>query len=153
MIYHILPTKGIKWQRTGLLIKKKTMFKNDINKNPKGTFLISNKLINWHQQKDFWLTAKLKSVKYELGSFCGFRNTTELITNENKILILEWPQKYILLWYHTYIFHPRLGITEDISCQHVYWTVMRDAVKKRGKQKWMMKMYKTIKYIIWYNSG
>ena len=61
-----------------------------------------------------------KYVIYNKGSFCGGSNVDlNLITCEDKIIIPEILQSYVLHWYHTYLLHPGL-----------YCPRIRDAVRK-----------------------
>ena len=61
----------------------------------------------------------LKCAKYKKGSFCGDRNTIELVTYISKIEIPHKLQKYVLKWYHMYILHPGLYRTEAMVLQHL----------------------------------
>ena len=40
-------------------------------------------------------------------------------------------QSHALNWYHTYLLHPGMDITEAMICQNLYWTDIRDAVWKK----------------------
>ena len=53
-----------------------------------------------------------------------------LITYKDKIVILSKLQSYVLHWYHAYILHSGMDRTEAMICQHLYWTNIRDAVRK-----------------------
>ena len=65
---------------------------------------------------------KLNCVKYTKGSFRGGWNTIELITYENKIVIPQKLQKYVVKWHHTYLLHRGLNRTEAVIRQHLYWS-------------------------------
>ena len=64
---------------------------------------------------------KLKCAKYKKSSFCGSRNTIELVTYNGKIVIPQKIQKYIVKYYHTYILHPGLDRMWAVIFQHLYW--------------------------------
>ena len=49
---------------------------------------------------------------------------------KNKIVIPQKLQKYVMKWYHTYLLHPRLDITEAMIRQHLYWKGIIEAVQK-----------------------
>ena len=68
---------------------------------------------------------------YQTGSFRGGSNINlNLITCEDKIVILSILQSYILHWYHTYLLHPGIDRTEETIFQHLYWPRIREAVQK-----------------------
>ena len=56
----------------------------DIEELPEGTFTISFKIIELHQQEDPVLTEKPKCTEYTKGSFHGGRDTIELVTYKEK---------------------------------------------------------------------
>ena len=60
--------------------------------------------------------------------FRGGSNTDiKIITCEDYISIL---QKYVLHWYHTYLLHSGMDISEAMFCQHFYWPGIRYSVWK-----------------------
>ena len=57
-----------------------------------------------YQQKDTCLKAKYKEGTYKKCYFCGGSNIyLNIITCEDKIVIVSIPQSYVLHWYHTYL--------------------------------------------------
>ena len=73
-----------------------------------GMFLLYFKLIDRYQWEDSFLTEKLKYATYQKGYFRGGRNTIELVTYKDKIVIPHKLQRYVVKLYHTYILHPGL---------------------------------------------
>ena len=69
-------------------------------------------------------------IKYEKGFFRDSHNSINFITYDNKIVIPEKLQKYVLKWYHTHPLHPVPDITEAMTIQHLYWTEIREYTKK-----------------------
>ena len=53
----------------------------------------------------------------------------QLICQEGKTVTLLSLQKYILEWYHAYLFRPGEDQTEDMIHQHVYWPNISDYVR------------------------
>ena len=51
---------------------------------------------------------KLNSAEYIKGSYRGGRNNVKLVTFNDKIVISQLIQRYIVKWYHTYLLHPGL---------------------------------------------
>ena len=45
----------------------------------------------------------------------------------DKIVIPSILKIYIVNWYHTYLFHIGMDITEAMISQYLYWTDIRDA--------------------------
>ena len=65
--------------------------------------------------------AKYKDGAHRKGSFFGGINMyLNLITREDIIDIPSILQSYVLHWYHKYLLHPGMDITEDIICEHLY---------------------------------
>ena len=63
--------------------------------------------------------------------FCGEVNIyLNLITCEDNIVIPPIIQSCVFHWYHTYLLHPRMDLTEATIIQHFYWPGIRDAVWK-----------------------
>ena len=78
------------------------------------------------------IIAKYKDGTYHKGSFRGGSNIDlRLIMCKDKIIIPSKPQSYILHWYHTYLLHPGIYITEAMILQHFYWTDIRYAVRNK----------------------
>ena len=68
---------------------------------------------------------------YHRGYFSGWVNINlKLITCEDKIFIPSIVQIYILNWYHTYILHIGMDITEAMIFQYFYWPGIRKAIQK-----------------------
>ena len=95
-----------------------------------GMFPLYLKLIDRYQQEDSILTEKLTCAEYKKGYFCGGRNTIKLITYKNKVVIPQQLQRYIVKWYHTYILHTGWDRTEEMILQNLYWTDIRNGVRK-----------------------
>ena len=71
---------------------------------------------------------------YHKGSFRGGSNIyLNLITCDDKVFIPSIIQSYILHWYHTYIFHLGMDITDAMVSQHLYWPGIINPVQKEGK--------------------
>ena len=60
---------------------------------------------------------KIKNSEYIKVSFRGGQNTIKLVTLNNKIVIPQLLQIYVLKWYHTYILHIGKDRTEEIIFQ------------------------------------
>ena len=92
---------------------------NDIKELPEGTFLINLKLIQKYQRSEPIIIAKYKNGTYYKGYFCGGRNIDpKLIMCEENIVIPSKIQINVLHWYHMYLLHPGMDITEAMICQH-----------------------------------
>ena len=104
---------------------------NDTKEIPEGTFPINLKLIKKYQRMGPSLINKYKDGKYHTFSFGEGGNIyLILIMCEDNIVILGIIKIYVLHWYHTYLLHPLLDITESIICQHLYCPGIRNAVRK-----------------------
>ena len=53
-----------------------------------------------------------------------------LITCEDKIVILSITQGYVSHCYHTYLINPGMDRREELICRNFYWTVIRSAIQK-----------------------
>ena len=63
--------------------------------------------------------AKYYYGTYHKSSFYGGSITgLNLITCENYIVIPSKIKKYVLHWYHTYLLHPGMDITEEMILRH-----------------------------------
>ena len=94
---------------------------NYIEKIPEGTFPINLKLTQKYQQQEPRITDKYKDGTYQECYFHGVSNSDlNLITCENKIVIPQKLQSYVLHWYHTYLLHPIMDREEAMICQHLY---------------------------------
>ena len=93
-------------------------------------FPLSFKLIDRYQQEYPFLTKKLKCAKYKKGSFHGGQSNIELVTHEDKIVIPQKLQKYVVKWYHSYILNPGMDQTEAMISQHFYWPGIIEDVQK-----------------------
>ena len=49
---------------------------------------------------------------------------------KDKIVIPSKIQSYVVHWYHTYILHPGMDITEAMICKHLYWTNIKYSASK-----------------------
>ena len=102
----------------------------DIEELPEGTFTINLKLIQKYKRQEPSIIAKYKYSKYHKGYFHGNSNTDiKLIMFKDKIVIPSKLQSYVLHWYHAYILHPGMDITETMICKHLYWTDIRNVVR------------------------
>ena len=98
---------------------------------PEGVLPINFKLIDQDQQKYLSLKTKYDMGTYQKDSFCGGSIINlNLIRCYDKIFILWRFQSYVLHWYHTYLLHSGMDRTEAIICQHLYWPIIRKAVRK-----------------------
>ena len=61
----------------------------------------------------------------------------------DKIDIIHKLQKYVVKWYHTYLLHTGLDLTEVIIRQHLYWPGIIEAVHKE------VTGYDTCQHIKW----
>ena len=77
---------------------------------------------------------KLKCAECIKGYFCGVRNTINIVTFNDEIVIQQLLQMYIVKLYYTYILHPGLGRTETIIIQHLYWPKIRKTVQKEVRK-------------------
>ena len=104
---------------------------NDIKELPGSNFPINLKLIKTYQWSEPIILAKYKNGTYHKGSFCGDSKIyLKLIMCKDNIVILSKLQSYVLHWYHTYILHTGMDITEAMIFQHLYWPDVRDVVSK-----------------------
>ena len=104
----------------------------DIKKLPERTFPMSFKIIDQYQQEDPILRGKLKCTKYIKGSFHGGRITINLVTFNDNIFIPRIIQRYAVKWYHVYLLHLILYITESIIHPHLYWSSIRKTVQNKS---------------------
>ena len=51
-----------------------------------------------------------------------------IICKNDKIVVPKILQKYVVNWYHTYLWHSDKELTEAIISQHYYWTNLRDDI-------------------------
>ena len=76
-------------------------------------------MIKTYQNLEPSITAKYKYGTYQKDSFHGGINIDlELLTCKDNIVILPILQSYVVHWYHTYLLHPGIDITEVMICQH-----------------------------------
>ena len=68
-----------------------------------GTFPLSFKLVDHYQWEEPILTEKLNSAEYIKGYFQGGRNTINFVTFNDKIVIRQLLQMYVVKWYHRYL--------------------------------------------------
>ena len=93
----------------------------DIEELPEGTFPIYFNLIDRYKREYPFLTKILKCAEFTKSSFRGVRNTIDILTYKDKIVIPQKLQKYAVKRYHTYLIHPGLDQTEAMIFQHLYW--------------------------------
>ena len=104
---------------------------NDSEEIPEGTSPNNLKCIQKHHLEEPSITAKYKDGTDHKGSFYGSSNIDlNLITCKDKIVNPSKIQIYVVHWYHTYLLHPGMYITEAMICHHLYWPEIRDAVRK-----------------------
>ena len=104
---------------------------NDIEETPEGNFPINLKIIAKYQRTEPSLMAKYEYGKYHKRYFCGGSNIDiNLIMGYDRAVIPSILQNYVFHWYHTYILHPGMDITEVIISQHFYWPGIVHAVRK-----------------------
>ena len=81
-------------------------------------FKIDPKKYQWEEPR---ITDRYKDGTYLKNSFCGGSNIDlKLITCKDKIVIPEKLQSYVLHWYHMYLLHIGMDITEVMIRQHLY---------------------------------
>ena len=102
----------------------------DIREMPEGTFTISFKFIDLYQREEPIQTEENNSAEYIKGSLYGCWNTINIVTFNDKIVIIQLLTSHPVKWYHKYLLHPGLDITEAIICQYLYWTGIRKTVRK-----------------------
>ena len=98
----------------------------NIKELPEGTFPLSLNRIDRYQQGRPHPNRKLKWATYQKSYFRGGRNTIELITYKDKIVITYKLQKYVVKWYHMYLLHTGMEWTEAMICQYLYWPGIRE---------------------------
>ena len=104
---------------------------NDTEEIYEGTFPINLKFIQKYQRTEPSIKAKYKDGTYHKGSFHrGSNIDLKLIMCKDNIVIPPKLQSYVLHWYHTYLLHPIMERMEAIIHQHLYWTDIRDSVRK-----------------------
>ena len=91
----------------------------DIKELSEGMFPLYFKLIDHYHREDSILMEILNSVEYIKGCFCGIRNTKNLVMFNDKIVIPQLLQRYVVKWYHAYLHHPGLDIMKAIIFQHL----------------------------------
>ena len=76
------------------------------------------------------LIDRYKYGKYHTCSFHGGSNKyLSVIMCEDRIVILEILQSYVLHRQHAYLIHPGMYRTEAIICQNLYWPRIRNYVQ------------------------
>ena len=104
---------------------------NEIEEITEGTFPINLKFIKKYQRLEPKIRDKYNYGTHHKGYFCGGSNIhLNLITCTYKIVIPSKLQSYIVHWDHKYPLHPGMDRTEAMILQHLYWTDIRDAVRK-----------------------
>ena len=89
------------------------------------------KIINRYQWEEPILTEK-NYAEYKNGYFRGDRNTINLVTLRDEIVIPQLPRKYIVKQYRTYFLYFVLDRKEVIIFQHSYssGTVEEPSIRK-----------------------
>ena len=88
-------------------------------------------MIQQHQRSEPNLIAKYKNGKYHKSYFYGGCNIDlKIIMCKDNIIIQPKLQSYIFHWYYTYILHPGMDLMKAVIRQHLYWTDIRDSVRK-----------------------
>ena len=86
---------------------------NDIKEITEGNFPVNLKLISKYQQLEPILMDKYEDCTYHKGSFRRVSiSDLKLITCEDRIIIPSKLQSCMLHWYHTYLLHTVMDITE-----------------------------------------
>ena len=88
------------------------------------------KLIDRYQREDPIRTEKLICAEYKRGYVRGGCNTIKRITYKDKIVIAKKLQRYVVRWYHMYLFFHGFDRTEENFLQHLYWPYIRNVVRK-----------------------
>ena len=90
---------------------------------PEVMFPITFTIIYRYTCKYPCIMENFKCAKYKRSYFSGGgNNINNLITCKHKICIPRKIQRYVVNWYHPYIFHPGMYLTESLIFQHFYWT-------------------------------
>ena len=104
---------------------------NYIEELPEGTFPINLKFIQKYQTSEPSIRAKYKDGTYHKDFLRGVITIDFLlILCNDKIIIMSQPQNYVLNWHHMYLLHTVMDKTEVTITSHLYWTEIRDAVRK-----------------------
>ena len=86
---------------------------NDTEEIPEGNFPINLKLIEYYQRTEPRLLPKYENGAYHKGSFLGVINIYVIpLKCEDKSVITEILQCYVLHWYFTYLLHPGMELLE-----------------------------------------
>ena len=71
---------------------------------------------------------KIKCANYQSKYFHVARKVVQIICINEIFSMTKFIQKYIVIWYHTCLLHPRMYHTEATISQHYYWYNLRDEV-------------------------
>ena len=94
-------------------------------------FPVNLSIIGQYQRKYSSLINKYKTDKYRNDYFCRVSNRNlNLLTWEDKQIILLILQSKILNWYHSNILDPVMDGTEVIICRRFYFHGIREAIQK-----------------------
>ena len=126
---------ALKWESrnfTEVHLSKGNCVRNQhIKEIPDGTLPINLEPMNQYQRKYPSLMAKYKEGTYHKDYFSGGSNIDlNLIKCEDKFVIPSIIQIYILHWYHRYLFHPGMHITEAMIQHDFYKPGIRDVIRK-----------------------
>ena len=89
-----------------------------VEKLDSNAFSLTYQTIDKYQRKDKELTDKIKVANYHTKYFLGGGNTFILICKNDRIIMPEIIQKYVVSWYHTHLLHPGMNFTEATIIQH-----------------------------------
>ena len=88
-------------------------------------------MIQKYQHLEPSIIAEFETGTYHKGSFRGGSNIDlKLIKRKDKNVIPSKIQGYVLHWYHMYLLHQVMDITEAVISQHLYCPDIIDAVQK-----------------------
>ena len=82
-------------------------------------FTITFDLIDQYSCKCTCMMEKLTCARYKSGSFCEVQNNINIIRYNDKIVIPDKLQKYVVKWYHIYLIHTVWDIIEVMNIQHL----------------------------------
>ena len=88
-------------------------------------------MIQRHQWEEPSMKSKYKTSTYHKDYSSGGSNIDlNLITCEDKIVIMSKLQTYELHWYHTYLLHPGIDKTEGMIFQNVYLPKIINSIRR-----------------------
>ena len=88
-------------------------------------------MIQKYQREEPSITANYKDGTYHKGYFrVGSNIDIKIKTCKDKIDIPSKIQSYVVHWYHAYLLHPGMDITEAMICEHLYWPNIKYSARK-----------------------